>query len=250
MQLVYPPDSAKVNREASMFWSSGFPYFKDCDYFNLDPDWSNPEMYAIQDSMVKWVLPAMELNNWGFSPSLVPAPGRYGNWWWCADTTYNLGDPVVWPRFSGSYANTFLLTASTEGLPLGDLNWFPKDKNLWEANKAAIMQHILSEDTTKMVLTSVQTAKNNLPTWFELSQNFPNPFNPTTQITYALPSKARVSLEVYNALGEKVATLYSGVQDAGQHEVTFSGDRLASGVYFYRMTAGNFSSVRKMLLLK
>lgn len=250
MRLAYPPDSAKVNREAGMYWSSGFPDFKFFDYYEQDPDWSNPEMYAIQDSIVKWDLPAMELNNWGFSPSDVPAPASSGNWWWCADSTYNLGNPVVWPRFNGAYTNSTLMTASTAGLPLGDLNWFPKAKALWEANKASIMAHIVAEDTSHMVLTGIQNIIKTLPTQFQLSQNYPNPFNPTTQIVYSLPAKVHVSLTVYNVLGQRVATLFSGIQSPGDHIATFNGDRLASGVYFYRLSAGGFSSVKKMLLLK
>jgi hypothetical protein len=142
------------------------------------------------------------------------------------------------------------MTASTAGLPLGDLNWFPKAKAVWEANQAAIMAHIVAEDTTHMVLTGVENITSNLPTKFELSQNYPNPFNPTTQIVYSLPAKVQVSLIVYNVLGQRVAILYSGIQSPGEHIASFNGDRLASGVYFYRLSAGGFSSVKKMLLLK
>ena len=85
---------------------------------------------------------------------------------------------------------------------------------------------------------------------FQLLQNYPNPFNPTTDIEYDLPSKVRVSLKVYDVLGQEIATLYSGQQDAGEHVVTFNGDRFASGVYFYRLQAGGYTSVKKMMLIK
>lgn len=89
-----------------------------------------------------------------------------------------------------------------------------------------------------------------IPTEFALQQNYPNPFNPTTVIHYQLPSDEHVSLVVYDMLGQEVAALVNDDQDAGYYEVSFSADRFASGVYFYRLVAGTFTSVQKMLLTK
>ncbi len=95
------------------------------------------------------------------------------------------------------------------------------------------------------------------PVAWELSQNYPNPFNPTTTITYGLPSAAAVYIEVFNFLGQRVATLLSGdiVQSAGYHEVVFNAANLASGFYYYTITAttgdgARFNDVRKMILMK
>jgi len=90
----------------------------------------------------------------------------------------------------------------------------------------------------------------NLPAVFSLAQNFPNPFNPETVIRYSIPSGARVSLTVYNALGEQVAVLVDGEQDGGAHEARFDGSSLASGVYFYRLQSAGFTGTRKFVLLK
>ncbi len=101
-------------------------------------------------------------------------------------------------------------------------------------------------------VTAVRKNPNavTLPSTYTLSQNYPNPFNPTTQIDYSVPKNSFVSLKVYNVLGQEVATLFSGMQKAGNYVATFEASRFASGVYFYRLESASFSSVKKMMLLK
>ena len=123
------------------------------------------------------------------------------------------------------YTNAALLTADN-GLPLGDLTWWP-DK-----------------------VTGVKKVSNSLPTQFTLSQNYPNPFNPTTNIKYSVTKSGMVTLKVYNLLGQEVATLVSQNQKPGNYMVDFNATNLASGVYMYRLQAGNFSLTKKMILLK
>jgi len=85
---------------------------------------------------------------------------------------------------------------------------------------------------------------------FSLRQNYPNPFNPSSHIGFSLPAAEHVLLEVYNGLGQKVQTLIDRPMPAGSHEVLFSGEELASGIYFYTIQAGDFRDLRKMILLK
>jgi hypothetical protein len=91
---------------------------------------------------------------------------------------------------------------------------------------------------------------SGMPREFALSQNYPNPFNPATEIQFALPYDANVELTVLNVLGQEVATLASGFQTAGYHTASFNATDLPSGLYFYRLEAGDFSAIRKMMLLK
>jgi hypothetical protein len=85
---------------------------------------------------------------------------------------------------------------------------------------------------------------------FELAQNYPNPFNPSTNIKYSIAERSNVTIKVYDMLGSEVATLVNQVQEAGPHTVTFNASGLASGMYVYTITAGNFTATKKMMLLK
>jgi hypothetical protein len=89
-----------------------------------------------------------------------------------------------------------------------------------------------------------------IPAVYALEQNYPNPFNPSTRIEFSLPKQSNVELKVYNVIGQEVATLIDQPMDAGRHVVTFDARSLASGLYFYRILAGEFTSVRKMVLVK
>ncbi len=91
----------------------------------------------------------------------------------------------------------------------------------------------------------ITTAKN-----FRLEQNYPNPFNPSTIINYSIPRATFVTLNVYNVLGEKVETLVSENKPAGNYSVNFNASKLSSGVYFYRINAGNFIQTKKLMVLK
>jgi hypothetical protein len=98
--------------------------------------------------------------------------------------------------------------------------------------------------------TSVQTVTKVLPTTYSIEQNYPNPFNPSTTIRYTLSVSGMVSVRVYNILGQLIATLVNGNQNAGRYAVTFNASSFSSGVYFYRIESGSFAAVKKMMLLK
>jgi len=104
--------------------------------------------------------------------------------------------------------------------------------------------------STTMPLVGVGDDENNVPSEFVLEQNYPNPFNPSTTIKYTLAEKSDVSLNVYDILGNEVATLVNATQEAGNYEINFNASNLASGLYLYKIKAGNFVSTKKMMLLK
>ncbi|MBE2216658.1 MAG: SBBP repeat-containing protein [Ignavibacteria bacterium] len=91
---------------------------------------------------------------------------------------------------------------------------------------------------------------NELPAEFDLTQNYPNPFNPSTTIKFALPVGGVTTLKVYDIAGKEIASLVETDLEAGYHEVNFNASELASGVYFYRITSGSFTDVKKMMLVK
>ncbi len=100
-------------------------------------------------------------------------------------------------------------------------------------------------------VTAVDNQKNkNVPSEFTLQQNYPNPFNPSTTINFSLPTSQNVKLEVFNMLGETVATLINKPMSAGNHKYEFNASNINSGLYLYRITAGSFVEIKKMMLLK
>ncbi len=88
------------------------------------------------------------------------------------------------------------------------------------------------------------------PVTYFLSQNYPNPFNPSTTIEFSTPERSHVSLKVYDVLGNEVATLVNGWMESTNHKVIFNADKLASGIYYYTLSAGSFTSTKKLILLK
>jgi len=101
-----------------------------------------------------------------------------------------------------------------------------------------------------LVATSVEQTDPEVPGEFSLEQNYPNPFNPATVIQFSLPQTAEVQLKVYDMLGREVATLINEQKSAGSYQVNFDAASLSSGVYFYRIVAGNFVETRSMTFVK
>jgi hypothetical protein len=128
-------------------------------------------------------------------------------------------------------------------------------------NGSAFLYVSVSDDSGAIALDSMEVIISpltgigslfgeNIPTEYVIHQNYPNPFNPATHIRFGLPRATRVKLTIYNIIGQQVAVLVDGERDAGYHVVNFDGAGKASGIYLYHLQAGNFQTVKKMLLLK
>jgi hypothetical protein len=111
--------------------------------------------------------------------------------------------------------------------------------------------HSVRTDTLALPFGIVASVElGNVPIAYRLFQNYPNPFNPSTTISYDLPTRSHVTLRIFNVLGQEVATLVNGQVEAGRHTVHWNAGRLASGVYFCRMTASDHLSIRKLIMTK
>ena len=182
------------------------------NYWQFDPGFtSNPSQI---DSMLGWDLANWDTNvtyypDWRITPPVT----------WNQDGTPNFNWP---PPFDLTYSNTYLQTAGTDGLPLGDLNWYPSAKATYLANRdqyiAALRDSMTNAtwlyipgDSASAIVTpdmvDVEYESSNVPANFYLSNNYPNPFNPSTKIEFGLPEQSEVTLSVFNILGQKVFEL-------------------------------------------
>ncbi len=123
--------------------------------------------------------------------------------------------------------------------------WSPFNQDLGYQDARLWMYTWLEDDQV-----STDVPEETLPAKYELSQNYPNPFNPTTQINYSLEKAGMVSLKIYDILGRVVADLVNKHQESGSYTVDFNASNLSTGVYFYKLESGSFSSVKKMMLIK
>ncbi len=174
------------------------------------------------------------------------------------DINVTVGDTVEWQWVEGSHTTT---SDSTSGIDVWDspINSSVPVFSVIIRTSGLHSYHCTPHQSLGMIgsITATMPTEINepeqLPFQFSLSQNFPNPFNPSTMIMYNLPSSAFVTLKVYNALGKEVAVLVNQNQNGGEHMEVFDIGKtsgLASGVYFYRLTAGSLVQTRKMMLIK
>ena len=144
------------------------------------------------------------------------------------DETFFRTNPFVLPVMNDGNHTVYLSSNSYVELPI-------------VSNTTSDMVHMFAEDNA---------VENNSPYTFSLTQNYPNPFNPSTMIQYTIAGAQKVELKVYDLLGREVQTLVNDTQNPGSYNVMFNAQNLSSGIYFYKLTAGNFSEVKKMTLVK
>jgi hypothetical protein len=192
-------------------------------------------------------------------------------------TCLDLDEQYASVCLGGDYTGTVYVVINNIPLGFGDsvdvkveyVPWSNKDEPVDEPVTVSITTYFVSDgsitvpvDVTDPLygyrvyivpvgnLTVVETTQETIPSDFALSQNYPNPFNPTTNIEYSLPVSGHVSLKIYNILGQEVATLFEGNQQAGKHVAKFHDSGLTSGVYIYRLESGNAYLEKKFILIK
>jgi photosystem II stability/assembly factor-like uncharacterized protein len=176
------------------------------------------------------------------------------------DTTVlikNTGMDTLIVRDIVTTAPEFLVTLRSLTIPPGQayldtIRFTPSSAVGYSANIVVVSNSVSSPDTVRVSTSGVVSIAHSeaTPKEFSIDQNYPNPFNPSTTIRYGLPSSSHVTLAVFNTLGQQVAIVQNGEQEAGYHEVRFDGSNLSSGVYFYRIQAENFVATKRLLLLR
>ncbi|MBK7378343.1 MAG: T9SS type A sorting domain-containing protein [Ignavibacteriales bacterium] len=176
---------------------------------------------------------------------------------WVVVTGPNGFNQTIFNRTMNLKSNRTLNRSRNYTIPVSDLGAFTFTINvgtnptpIWDTDAKIYTKTSLE----KQIVESAENLTSN-PENMTLIGNYPNPFNPTTNIKYALNEDASVSIKIYNSLGQEVATLVDGFASAGYYEAVWDGrnefgDLVSSGIYFYRMTTGNFVQVKKMLLNK
>jgi hypothetical protein len=130
-----------------------------------------------------------------------------------------------------------------------EINYYSySDENLTEGSYAYRLKQVDLDGTYEY--SNIINVEILTPIEFELSQNYPNPFNPSTTIKFSIPEGSQISLKIYNSLGQEVKALVNKFMEAGVHKINFDATGLNSGMYFYRLDAGEFTQVRKMTLIK
>ncbi|HEY5123868.1 MAG TPA: T9SS type A sorting domain-containing protein, partial [Ignavibacteria bacterium] len=179
----------------------------------------------------------------------------------CFIDDYPTGFPAIFYTNNISGYPQFIDTSST--LPLNPLNYkIPITSN---CNNAGVKINGITSDYWYAIRDSItpcigfheyggasgiNVINNEIPSTFSLSQNYPNPFNPTTNIRYQIPNNSFVTLKIYDVLGREVQILVNESLKPGTYETSFDGSTLNSGVYFYKISAGDFSETKKMLMVK
>jgi hypothetical protein len=191
-----------------------------------DPRWSAPDSY--HSKMIYG----------DYDPQTIPGGG-----------TENGGGITHFTDLAENFSQSTALS-TLDGLPIGSLSW--DNAKIAAFNSAADLQAVQVGylAASGQILTSVKQGPAVIGLTYKLNQNYPNPFNPTTTINFILAKASDVKLTVYNVLGQKVMTLVDSHMGEGNQSIVFDASKLTSGVYFYRLDAGSFSSVKKMMLLK
>jgi hypothetical protein len=237
------PAGAAINASTGLF--TWVPTFEQAGTYNVVVSVSDGSNKTVDTAVVTVV-------NVNRNPVFVNTPGattvvRYpepGKLTFKYTATDADGDTLTYSLIGASSKAT--ITAD------GEFTYVANDTLAIETIRVKVADKFGGADTAVTVISSLSAVilPGTLPTAYALNQNFPNPFNPSTAIRFQLPKESYVTLKVYNLLGEQVSSIVSEYLPAGYHEYKFDASSLATGVYIYRIQAGDFISTKKMTLIK
>lgn len=171
---------------------------------------------------------------------------------WSTNVTFGQYSPLnVEYKYGANWGSTTTGGNDNES-GVGANHWISMTSNMISATVENVWS-VMASSTNPHPLVNIVLDVNELPgipVVYDLAQNFPNPFNPSTSIQFSIPEAGMVSLKIFNMLGEEVATLLNEYKSAGNYNVNFNAANLTSGVYVYKINAGNFSMSKKMMLMK
>ncbi|MCK4826916.1 T9SS type A sorting domain-containing protein, partial [bacterium] len=246
---AHPDTAFAASREGHLYnhannTNADFPMWKYGNYmYDHDPIFTDQTIYELSDSLAAWQRPATYIHALGFPSTDFPEPSTWDKWHWDPD-----GDPAIndtWPLFDGTYTDATTMAYSVENLPLGDLNWWPTEMALWEANKDNIYAHMKAGNTDRINITSVQDVRESGSSF---SKVYPNPFSTSATIEFSLERSANVDISIYNPIGQRVKSVMSEYRVAGTHTIKFDRGDLQHGVYFYTIRAGDKTESHKIII--
>lgn len=233
------PDPNMRCRETVLFADDvNFPNWKYGNEFtDIDPQFEDAKIYAHSNNFVNWTRPASQIHALGVAPEELDPATEWAQWHWYPDNGDKPWDKLVWPVFNGVYTNAEMLEASLEGLPLGDLNWFPADKAVWESKKSEVEAHVADGNTERILIGSLGVDDNELNlSGIKVS---PNPAKDRINISAIRTIKG---ISVYNLLGKEVFR-------ASVNGLNYSADisDLKRGIYIVKLSTDNSLKTFKII---
>jgi len=229
--LTWPADTVN-SREVLMFASDDFPLFLYGNTMSdIDPQMTDPRIYEHVDNLIEWTKPATWIHGVGLPSDDYPPATEWPQWHWIPSG--DIGDNSVWPLFDGTYTHAETLSGSIANLPLGDLNWYPEAKAVWEEHKDEIFAHMKSGDTENYIIpTAVQQTEK------ERFRMYPNPAQ---------------DILIFDIYGENEISIHS--IDGRRVKITENASRidisdLNTGLYLVTVKQGNQVSTQKLIVKK
>ena len=238
---TYDPPSDTVPGAYAGCWAV-YPYFPSGRI--VGSDMQSGLFLATFDSLKPRVRPGL----------ISPPDGGIGTFWnfsWRSAANQSEDPHDYQLHIWGNAVDTTFRTSDTTFSLYGFGGWLPAVSYAWSVMVVDEFTEVASPDTFHfMQIVEDVSDRGRSPFVFELAQNYPNPFNPLTVIHYQLPTRAHVTLAVFDLLGRNIATLIDQEKPAGSYSARWDAGNVPAGIYFYRMTAGTFVGVKKMVLLK